>query len=90
MFVNRLEKTVQEKIILKDYFNTLGTTKIQWALAKYANRTLNPLFASDVSAVILPRTEHSVVKSVSHATFNEIAAETLQKKKLTAPMNLAL
>jgi hypothetical protein len=27
-FVNRLEKTVQEKIGLRDYFNTLTTTKI--------------------------------------------------------------
>jgi hypothetical protein len=27
-FVNRLEKTVQEKFALRDYFNTLTTTKI--------------------------------------------------------------
>ena len=64
VFVDRLEKTVQDKMILKDYFNTLSTTKIQWALAKYANKDLNPLYASDVAAAILPRSEHSVVKSV--------------------------
>jgi hypothetical protein len=73
-FVTLLEKAVQEKFVLKDYFNTLNTTKIQWALAKYNNRNLNPLFSYDIASVILPRTEHSVVKSITHATYNEIAS----------------
>jgi len=90
VFVDRLEKTVQDKMILKDYFNTLSTTKIQWALAKYANKDLNPLYASDIAAAILPRTEHSVVKSVAHATYNEIANETVKKKKNIATNNLSL
>jgi hypothetical protein len=88
--VSILEKTVKEKVVLKDYFNTLNSTKIQWTLAKYNNRVLNPLFAADVASVILPRSEHSVVRSVQHATFNEITGETLKKKKHISPSNLAV
>ena len=89
-FVSILEKTVKEKVVLKDYFNTLNSTKIQWTLAKYNNRVLNPLFAADIASVILPRSEHSVVRSVQHATFNEITGETLKKKKHISPSNLAV
>lgn len=83
-FVMKIEKAIHEKMILKDYFNTLNTTKIQWALAKFRNRDLNPLFASDVAALILPRTEQSKVKSVQHATFNEMSKAIMETKKQTS------
>ena len=33
-FVGQLEKSVIDKLVTKDYFNTLNTTRILWALAK--------------------------------------------------------
>ena len=89
-FVMKIEKAIQEKMILKDYFNTLNTTKIEWSLAKFRNRDLNPLFANDIAAVILPRNEQSKVKSVQHATFNEISTAIMKTKKHASTQNLAL
>jgi ABC-type antimicrobial peptide transport system permease subunit len=34
MFYNQIEKELHSKFVMKDYFNTLNSTRIQWALSK--------------------------------------------------------
>ncbi len=36
-FVGKLEKTVASKLIEKEYYNTLNTTRILWALSRNKN-----------------------------------------------------
>jgi len=45
-FLGQLEKTVADKIGVKDYFNTLSGAKILWALSKFYNRHLAPTLDS--------------------------------------------
>lgn len=34
-FVNQVQKAIQDKVVLMDYFNTFNSTKLQWGLARY-------------------------------------------------------
>ena len=34
-FVNKLQKAVNDKVLLLEYCNTLSSTKLQWALARF-------------------------------------------------------
>lgn len=41
-FVGKLEKAIVDKISTKDYFNTLNSTKIMWALSRHYNKDRAP------------------------------------------------
>lgn len=45
LFKGKIEKTVVEKVMLKEYFNALSATKIAWTLAKVTNKDLSPAFS---------------------------------------------
>jgi|TARA_B110001450_G_C17383138_1_gene384540 hypothetical protein len=54
-FIYDIENTAISKLILKDKFNTINSTKFLWGLAKFQNRLLNPYFNNDPASVILNR-----------------------------------
>lgn len=89
-FVGKLEKSVIDKVISKDYFNSLNTTRILWALAKTKNELLVPSFNQDVSAVILQRSDLQRAQQIIQIIPKLIAIEILEKKKTLTPMNSAL
>lgn len=41
-FVGKLEKAIKDKIGTKEYFNTLNSAKIMWALARHHNKDRAP------------------------------------------------
>jgi hypothetical protein len=43
-FVGSLEKGVLDKVISREYFNTLNSTRILWALSRNKNEFLVPSF----------------------------------------------
>ena len=90
VFFNKLEKFLLDKIILKDYFNTINSSRIQWALAKQANAELIPLYSSDPSGSILMRRDFGRVASVQHRIFKEINRQVIAKRKHAEPLNLAV
>jgi hypothetical protein len=65
-FKGKMEKAVLDKVILKDYFNAMNSTKIMWALAKATNKDLAPAFNSDVASIILPRADLVIAESIAH------------------------
>jgi len=88
--MEKVQKEVLDRVILKDYFNTLNATKMQWSLAKYLSRNLTPAFHLDPSSSILLRNDLSKAKSVSHRIFNEVTRETIRLKKRSTSMNMAV
>jgi hypothetical protein len=60
-FVYFLEKEATEHLMLKDEFNTIGSTKLLWGLSKFANRSLAPGFNSEISGSIMNRSLFSKV-----------------------------
>lgn len=84
-FVNKLQKAVNDKVLLLEYCNTLSSTKLQWALARYQSRKIAPNYHLDVSNAILSRQEMSKVSSVSHAIYKDIVKQILTKRKVLTP-----
>jgi hypothetical protein len=54
-FIYDIEKFVSDKLILKDWFTTINSTKFLWALSKFQNRKLSPDFNRDPASSILNR-----------------------------------
>ena len=65
-FVGKLRKSVHDKLIIKDYFNSFNATKAQWALAKHQTKDLTPAFNMDVANPILSRADIAKVEQISH------------------------
>jgi len=63
-FVGKLEKAVLDKISSKDYFNTLSSVKILWALSNHYNKIRAP--THDVCDVLIQRTDLAKAKGVVH------------------------
>jgi len=85
-----LEKSVQDKLELKENFNTWNSTKILWSLAKFQNFIIAPGFNQDVSAVILPRNDLPIARSIDHAVPKMLITQTIEQKKNSTPLNLSL
>ena len=65
-FVDTLQRHILDKFIIKDYFNTIHATKIQWALSRYHTQRLTPSFHLDVANVVISRLGVSKVANVHH------------------------
>jgi len=65
-FLHDLENTAIEKLVMKDQFTTVASTKMLWGLAKFYNRNLSPSFNQDGSSCMLNRFSLAKVKSVQH------------------------
>ena len=63
-FGGKLEKAVIDKVVTKEFFNTLSCTKIMWALQKYYNRSRAP--NSDACEAIILRDDLLKAKVVVH------------------------
>ena len=81
-FVNRVQKSLQDKVILLDYFNTFNATKAQWALSRYQSRKIAPSFHLDPANALISRQEIGKVGSVSHATYDHFAKVTMDRRKV--------
>ena len=78
-----------DKLVLKDYFNTLNATKVQWALAKNMTKELSPAYNLDVAGPILSRLEFQRVDQISHMVYDEFTKNLLEKRKAASPDNVA-
>jgi hypothetical protein len=54
-FLYDIENAAYKKVVMKDKFNTVNSTKMLWGYSKFINRHLNPYFNSDVASCILNR-----------------------------------
>lgn len=89
-FIYDLENTALDKLILKDKFNTINSTRLLWGLAKFTNRHLNPYFNSDSASCILNRYSLAKVRTVSHRVPHEVIKTILDQKKITTFKNMGL
>ena len=60
-FVGQIQRAVYDKLVLKDFFNTLNATKVQWALAKHTTKDLLPAYNLDVAGPVLSRLDFQKV-----------------------------
>mgnify|MGYP006893259590 CR=1 FL=1 len=65
-FLYDLENSAIDKVVMKDKFNTIDTTRMLWGLAKFTNRNLNPYWNEDGASCVLNRFSLAKVKSVQH------------------------
>jgi hypothetical protein len=65
-FKGLIERSILDRVTLKDFFNTLNATKILWALAKQANNKISPGFNQDVGSAILARNDIPKARSIDH------------------------
>ena len=54
-FVNKVQKSLEDKVIMLDYFNTFNTTKAVWALSRYQTRHIVPSYHLDAGNAIISR-----------------------------------
>ena len=88
-FVGKLRMSIQDKIVLKDFFTTFAATKAQWALAKYQTKDIIPTFNLDVANPIISRERIAKVPQISHQVYNEFTKELIAKKKVSTAQNLS-
>lgn len=89
-FVNKVQKSLEDKVIMLDYFNTINTTKAQWALSRYQTRDIVPSYHLDAANAIVSRQDLSKVSSVSHAIYKHIVDVSLSKRKVFTPQNQSI
>ena len=63
-FIYDIEKAAMDKLILKDMFNSIYSTKFLWGLSKFTNRNLCPTFNEDPASVLLNRSSLAKVRSL--------------------------
>ena len=63
-FIYDIEKAAMDKLILKDEFTTINSTKFLWGLSKFTNRNMNPSFNIDPASSILNRASLTKVRSL--------------------------
>ena len=89
-FVNKVRKSLHDKVILLDYFNTFNSTKAQWALSRYQTRDIVPNFHLDPANALISRQEIAKVGSVSHAIYDSFANATMDRRKVFSRKNQAI
>lgn len=65
-FTSQLRKAVQDKVVLKEYFNTFNSAKMTWALSKHQARLITPSYHLDTANVLLSRRDLGKISSVGH------------------------
>jgi hypothetical protein len=70
-----------DKLILKEEFTTINSTKFLWGLSKFANRNLNPFFNEDPASSILNRASLAKVRSLQHRVPKLFIDEIIDKNK---------
>lgn len=80
-FIYDIEAASISKLIMKDFFNTIDSTKLLWGLAKFVNRSLNPYFNNDPASLILNRASLCTVRSVQHRIPALVVEEVLKNRK---------
>ena len=88
-FIGQVQRAVFDKLVLKDYFNTLNATKVQWALAKNMTKELSPAYNFDVAGPILSRLEFQSVDQIGHMVYKEFTNNLIEKKKAASPENIS-
>ena len=89
-FKGLIERSILDRVTLKDFFNTLNATKILWALAKQANNKISPGFNQDVGSAILARNDIPKARSIDHIIPRLFCEQIIEEKKNSTPMNLSL
>lgn len=72
-----LEKEADEKLALKEKFNTINSSRVLWGFSRFVNKQLSPSFNTEVSSVILSRSAFAKVPSVSHRMYRKVVKEVI-------------
>lgn len=65
-FFYDLESVCADKIMLKDRFTTINSTKFLWGQSRFHNRNINPYFNADPASCILSRDSIVKVPEIFH------------------------
>lgn len=82
-FIYDLENAAEDKLVMKDMFNTIDSTKLLWGLSKFMNRNLNPAFNADPASAIMNRHSLANVRSVQHKLPLAVIKEVIQDHRHT-------